>query len=120
MSEELTEMTFLTPAIADTAAVAKPRLWGTVRHFKRTQRKENHALARSDSTHLQATDAASRAEHSSNAHKSIKQRKATLPPAGISSLWLLPLPLFALLWFTRRRWVALLKLILPRLKSDLL
>ena len=120
MSEELTEMTLLTPAIADTAAIAKPRLWGILRHIKRKQRKENHSLARSDSTHLQATDAASRARHNSNAHKSIKQRKATLPPAGISSLWLLPLPLFALLWFTRRRWVALLKLILQRLKSDLL
>lgn len=117
MSEELTEMALFAPDIADTAAAANPRLWGIVRHIKRTQRKEKRTLARTDSTHLQATDAASRARHSSNVHKSLKQRKATLHPAGISALLLLPLPLFALLWFTRRRWVALLKLILLRLKK---
>lgn len=115
MSEELTEFTLFEPATAD--STIKPRLWGIVRHAKRTGRKEKHALAHTDSTRFQVTAAVSTARHSSNQHKSTKQRKATLHPAGISAAWLLLLPICAGLWLTRRRWATLLKLILQNLKK---
>ena len=120
MSEELTEMAFFAPAIADTAAAAKPRLWGIVRHTRRTQHGEKHALAHTDSTRLHTTAAAGTARYSSNEHKSSEQRKAALHPAGISAAWLLLLPICAGLWLTRKQWAVLLKLILQNLKSNLL
>lgn len=112
MSEELTEMALFAPAITDTAAAAKPRLWGIVRHTRRTQHGEKRTLAHTDSTRLHTTAAAGTAWHSSNEHKSSEQRKAALHPAGISAAWLLAIPICGGLWLTRRRWAALLKLIL--------
>lgn len=116
MSEEVTEIALFEPVV-DTTATAKPHLWGIVRHARRIQHREKHALAHTDSTRFQATAAASTARHSSNEHKSTKQSKATLQPAGISAAWLLLLPICAGLWLTRRRWATLLKLILQNLKK---